>query len=231
MKKTLGAVVLAAMILVGCGGGSAAPARVGSDTTVPGDPGDKGTVPADPTSYAAQEWATFHLVELPTRFYEMEEDYAYVSYSALTGAVSSRTMDAFRSEATPVVNGMDKYLASLQPAIDLLAQAAAAGARDNDLADLAPELTMFHRAIAERVRLLRANYNAILSGDPERMGTTLEALNPDPVPQSFVCAYFNIASQSNWSTRFTPAMNESITKGTELFRCNDVGPLTGDTSA
>lgn len=231
MKKTLGTVVLAAAMLAGCGGGTATPAPDGTESTVPGDPGDKGTVPADPASYAAQEWATFQLVELPTRYFEMEQSYAYVSYSAVRDAVSTRTIDAFRSEATPVVNGIDKYLASLQPAIDVLDKAADAGARDNDLSDLAPELTLFHRALVDRAALLRANFNAILSGDPERMGTTQEALYPDPIPQSFVCAYFALASLPRWTGRFTAEMNEAITKGAGYFRCNETGGQTEDTTA
>ena len=110
MKRTLGTMVLAAAMLAGCGGGTATPAPDGTESTVPGDPGSKGTVPADPASYAAQEWATFQLVELPTRYFEMEQSYAYVSYADIRGAVSNRTMNAFRSEATPVVNGIDEYL-------------------------------------------------------------------------------------------------------------------------
>lgn len=231
MKKTLGTVVLAAAMLAGCGGGTATPTPDGTESTVPGEPADKGTVPADPASYAAQEWATFQLVELPTRYFEMEQSYAYVSYAAIRGAVSNRTMNAFRSEATPVVNGIDEYLASLQPAIDVLDKAADAGARDNDLSDLAPELTLFHRALVDRAALLRDNFNAILSGDPERMGTTQEALYPDPVPQSFVCAYFALASLPRWTGRFTAEMNESITKGAGYFRCNEPGGQTEDTSA
>ncbi|MFM9132307.1 MAG: hypothetical protein ACKORY_06185, partial [Actinomycetota bacterium] len=62
--------ILAAAMLTGCGGGSADPAQGGAETTVPGDPEDKGTVPTDPSSYEAQEWATFQLVELPTRYFE-----------------------------------------------------------------------------------------------------------------------------------------------------------------
>lgn len=231
MKRTLGTMVLAAAMLAGCGGGTATPAPDGTESTVPGDPGNKGTVPADPASYAAQEWATFQLVELPTRYFEMERSYAYVSYSAVRDAVSTRTIDAFRSEATPVMNEIDRYLASLQPAIDVLGKAADAGARDNDLSDLAPELTMFHRALLGRAELLRDNFAAILSGDPERMGTTQEALYPDPIPQSFVCAYFTLASKPRWTARFTPTMNESITKGEEYFRCAELGGQTEDTSA
>jgi hypothetical protein len=226
MKKSLGAVVLAAAMLAGCGGGTATPA--GTETTVPGD---KGTVPADPASYAAQEWATFRLVEVPTRFYETEQSYAYVSYAVIRGAVSSRAMDAFRSEATPLLNEFDAYLASLQPAIDVLDKAADAGARDNDLADLAAPLVMFQRAFLGRAELLRDHYKAILSGDPERAAVTEEALYPDPVPQSFLCAYFMIASEPRWTARFSPAMNESITKGTGYFQCNESGGQTEDTSA
>ena len=231
MKKTLGTVVLAAAMLAGCGGGTATPAPDGTESTVPGDPGDKGTVPADPASYAAQEWATFRLVEVPTRFYETERSYAYVSYAVIRGAVSSRAMDAFRSEATPLLNEFDAYLASLQPAIDVLDKAADAGARDNDLADLAAPLVMFQRAVLGRAELLRDHYKAILSGDPERAAVTEEALYPDPVPQSFLCAYFMIASEPRWTARFSPAMNESITKGTGYFRCNETDGETEDTTA
>ena len=235
MKKALGTVVLAAAMLAGCGGnGTGTPAPDASEATEPtvhGDPGDKGTVPADPASYAAQEWATFQLVELPTRYFEMEQAYAYVSYSAIRDAVSTRTIDAFRSEATPVMNEIDRYLASLGPAIEVLDKAADASARDNDLSDLAPELTMFHRALLGRAGLLRDNFEAILSGDPERMGTTQEALYPDPVPQSYVCAYFELAAKPRWTARFTPTMNESITKGAEYFRCAELGGQTEDTSA
>ena len=231
MKKTLGTVVLAAAMLAGCGGGTAAPAPDGTESTVPGDPGDKGTVPADPASYAAQEWATFRLVEVPTRFYETERSYAYVSYAAIRGAVSTRTMNAFRSEATPLLDEFDAYLASLQPAIDVLDKAADAGARDNDLADLAAPLVMFQRAFLGRAELLRDHYKAILSGDPERAAVAEEALYSDPVPQSFVCAYFMIASEPRWTARFSPAMNESITKGTGYFRCNETDGETEDTTA
>lgn len=226
MKKSLGAVVLAAAMLAGCGGGSATPA--GTETTVPAD---KSAVLADPATYAAQEWATFRLVEVPTRFYETERSYAYVSYAVIRGAVSSRAMDAFRSEATPLLNEFDAYLASLQPAIDVLDKAADAGARDNDLADLAAPLVMFQRAFLGRAELLRDHYKAILSGDPERAAVTEEALYPDPVPQSFLCAYFMIASEPRWTARFSPAMNESITKGTGYFQCNESGGQTEDTSA
>lgn len=231
MRKTFGTMVLAAAMLTGCGGGSTDPAQGGAETTVPGDPGDKGTVPTDPSSYEAQEWATFQLVELPTRYFEMELDYAFASYTVRRDAISTETIDAFRAEAAPVVDGIDKYLASLQPAIDLLDKAADAGARDNDLSDLAPELTMFHRALLGRAGLLRDNFVAILSGDPERIGTTEQALIPDPIPQSFMCAYFELAAMPRWTARFTQSMNESITEGAKSFRCDELSGQTEDTSA
>ena len=224
MKKSLVAVLVAMVwALAACGGGSASAETGVVETST--------TVPADPTSYAAQEWATFRLADLPVRFYDLEEKFTDAYTSMTRFAYSPDHSRAYRAEVSPLIHEMDTYMDSLQPAIDILNAAAKAGARDNDLADLAPELVMFHSSLTERLADLHELHDATLAFDGDRWDEVASRLQAKPFPFSYVCAYLSIASEGRWASRFTDGVNAAIAHGDKVFECSAAGSGTEDDAA
>lgn len=229
MRKSIVLVAGLAALLGACGTGAEQRAAGAG-----GETGPKGstatTVPSDPTSYAAQEWATFLLADLPVRFWEMEDKFVD-AYNSTTKAVDlAVTTKPYRMEVSPLIRQMGMYIESLQPAVEVLEAAGRAGARDNDLADLAPELVMFHSALTERLEALREMHGATLALDEDRWDLVAPSLRADPFPKSWVCAYFSIAAEGRWSSRLPAATNDAIARGPGIFRCDEPEyPIDDDT--
>ena len=224
MKKAMVTVLIVAMVaLAACGPGSES-AGAGAA------PATSSTVPSDPTTYEAQEWATFRLVTLPTSFGALEESLnnAYNS----TGFFYSPSYDKpYRSEVSPIIHQFDVLMGSVGPAVRVLQAAARAGARDNDLADLAPELLLFHESLESRLADIHEFHNATLAFDSDRWDTVSGRLQTGRIPQSFLCAFYAVASEGRWASRFTPEMNESIVRGSEIYGCTEPADVAGETSA
>ena len=220
MRKTFILVAGLAVLLGACGTGAEQRAAGAG-----GETGPKGstatTVPSDPTSYAAQEWATFLLADLPVRFWELEDKLVDAYNSSLAYAILRSSTKGYRMEVSPLIHEMGEYMQSLAPAVGILEAAGRAGARDNDLADLAPELVMFHSALAERLEALREMHGATLALDGDRWDLVAPQLRADPFPQSFVCAYFSIAAEGRWSSRLPGPTNAAIARGPGIFRCDE----------
>ena len=229
MRKTFILVAGLAVLLGACGTGAEQRAAGAG-----GETGPKGstatTVPSDPTSYAAQEWATFLLADLPVRFWELEDKLVDAYNSSLAYAILRSSTKGYRMEVSPLIHEMGEYMQSLAPAVGILEAAGRAGARDNDLADLAPELVMFYSALTERLEALREMHGATLALDGDRWDLVAPSLRADPFPKSWVCAYFSIAAEGRWSSRLPAATNDAIARGPGIFRCDEPEyPIDDDT--
>ena len=213
MKKlTVAAVVALAWTLAACGPRTAAADTGAVETST--------TVPADPTGYAAQEWATFKLADLPVRFYDLEDRMHRAFLSQVQFFFSPHFPKSYRLEVSSAVHDIDAYMASMQQAIDVLDAASAAGTRDNDLADLAPELVLFHRGLVARLADIHEMHNSTLAMDGDRLNAAQDRLHKDPFPRSFVCAYHLMVSAPKWAQRLDAATKANIDRIPALFGCD-----------
>lgn len=187
------------------------------------------TVPTDPTTYEAQEWATFQLVSMPTEFGELEETLS-TAYMSASYFLSPDFDKAYRMEVSPIIHQLDLLMKEYGPSVDLLEAAGRAGARDNDLADLAPELVMFYKSFESRLANIHELHNATLAFDDARWDAVAERLGNGRIPQSHLCAFYDIASETRWQSRFAYLTKLSVKRGAEIFGCSNDG-AAGELSA